>query len=306
MTGIETIPAPMRSPRGRLSASQRAMVGIAVASLILFYGLFFIFPILYALVGSFFDWMPMKGRFDWAGLSNYQKILGNDILWLSLRNTLVFTVIVTLLRTAFGLILAALISEAARGKALLRTLYFIPVITSTVAVSMVWKWLFETSNGPINYLLALIGLPQQGFLKDPSMALGCIMVMTVWKELGYAMVVYMAGISGISRSLYESASIDGSTRWKSFRYITVPMLRSTTLFILVTSFITYSQTFTQIDLMTGGGPSKSTYTMVYLLYQEAFRNFRFGRASAIAFVLFAFIFVFSLLQILLTQKQGGD
>jgi multiple sugar transport system permease protein len=306
MTGIRTLPAPARRRESRLSASQKTMVGLTIGSLILFYGVFFVFPILYAFVGSFFNWMPMKGRFDYIGLENYQKIFASATMWLSLKNTLVFTVIVTLLRTVFGLILAALIQELSRGKTLYRTLFFIPVITSTVAVSMVWKWLFEVSNGPINYVFSLVGIPQQGFLKDPNMALGCIMVMTIWKELGYAMVVYMAGITGIPRSLYESASIDGSTRWKSFRYITVPMLRSTTLLILVTSFITYCQTFTQIDLMTGGGPSKSTYTMVYLLYQEAFRNFRFGRASAIAFVLFAFIFIFSLLQIRFTQTQGGD
>jgi multiple sugar transport system permease protein len=282
------------------------MVNVTVASLILFYGLFFIFPIPYALVGSFFDWMPMKGRFDYVGIDNYQKIFGNDTLWLSLRNTLLFTIVVTVARTALGLFFAVLISELGRGKALFRTVYFIPVVTSTVAVSMVWKWLFEVSGGPINYLLSLLAIPQQAFLKDPSMALGCIMAMTVWKEFGYAMVVYMAGISGIPAALYESAAIDGSTRWKSFCHITLPMLRPTTAFILITSFITYCQTFTQIDLMTGGGPGKATYTMVYYLYKEAFKNFRFGRASAIAFVLFVVIFVFSLLQMRLTREQGGE
>ena len=292
--------------RDRLSQSQRVMVGLTIAVLLVYYGLFFIFPILYAFVGSFFNWMPMKGRFDYIGLENYAKIFGNPTLWLSLKNTLVFTVVVMLLRTFLGLALAALINELTRGKALLRTVYFIPVVTSTVAVSMVWSWLYEPSNGPINYLLSLIGMPRQMFLQDSGMALGCVMVMTVWKELGYAMVVYMAGISGIPKSLYESASIDGSTRWQSFRYITLPMLRSTTLFILVTSFISYCQVFTQIDLMTSGGPNKATYTMVYMLYQEAFKSYRFGRASAIAFVLFVIIFVCSMAQIRMNRAKGGD
>lgn len=289
----------------RLSSSQRVMVWSTVSILCLFYLLFFIFPIGYAFIGSFYDWMPMKRIFKYTGLANYQKILSQSTTWLSLKNTLSFTLVVTFLRTFLGLVIAVLIHELNRGKAFFRTAYFIPVITSTVAVSVIWKWLFDPSNGPINYYIGLVGIPSQMFLRDSKMALGCIMFMTVWKEVGYAMVVYMAGISGIPRSLYESAEIDGCTHRQAFRYITLPMLSSTTQFILITSFITYCQTFTQIDLMTGGGPGKATYTMVYQLYQEAFTSFRFGRASAIAFLLFLIILLCSALQLRMTRSEGG-
>ena len=171
---------------------------------------------------------------------------------------------------------------------------------------MVWKWMYEPSSGPLNYYLSLAGIAPQRFLIDSSQALWCVMAMTVWKETGYAMVMYMAGMTGIPGTLYEAAEMDGCTRWQAFRYITFPLLKTTTEFILLTSFVTYCQTFTQIDLMTKGGPGKASYTMVYYLYQEAFGSNKFGRASAIAFVLFAVILVFSVLQLRITRtKEAG-
>ena len=296
----------VRGKSRRLSQSQRVMIGITVVALIVYYAVFFVFPIGYAFVGSFFNWMPTKRVFTPIGLENYRKILGQSTLGLAMRNTLVFTAVVTLGRTVLGLLIAALIHGLNHGKSLLRTIYFIPVVTSTVAVSMVWKWMYEPSNGPLNYYLGLFGVPSQRFLKDSAQALWCVMAMTVWKETGYAMVMYMAGMTGIPGTLYEAAEIDGCTRLKAFRYITLPLLKTTTEFVLLTSFVSYCQTFTQIDLMTGGGPGKASYTMVYYLYQEAFGNNRFGRASAIAFVLFAVILVFSVLQLRITRGKEAE
>ena len=290
----------------RLSQSQRIMIVIAVVALVVFYAVFFIFPIGYALTGSFFNWMPTKRVFSFVGLENYRKIFEQSTLGLAMGNTLVFTVVVTLGRTLLGLFFAALIYSMRRGRVLFRTIYFIPVITSTVAVSMVWKWMYEPSNGPLNYYLSLAGIAPQRFLIDSSQALWCVMAMTIWKETGYAMVMYMAGMTGIPGTLYEAAEMDGCTRWQAFRYITFPLLKTTTEFILLTSFVTYCQTFTQIDLMTKGGPGKASYTMVYYLYQEAFGNNRFGRASAIAFVLFAVILVFSMLQLRITRTKEAE
>ena len=282
------------------------MIGTAVTALVVFYAVFFIFPIGYALTGSFFNWMPTKRVFSYIGLENYRKIFEQSTQGLAMRNTLVFTVAVTLGRTLLGLLSAALIYSMRRGRVMFRTIYFIPVITSTVAVSMVWKWMYEPSSGPLNYYLSLAGIAPQRFLIDSSQALWCVMAMTVWKETGYAMVMYMAGMTGIPGTLYEAAEMDGCTRWQAFRYITFPLLKTTTEFILLTSFVTYCQTFTQIDLMTKGGPGKASYTMVYYLYQEAFGNNRFGRASAIAFVLFAVILVFSVLQLRVTRTKEAE
>ena len=297
---------PKAGKNSRLSQSQRIMIGTAVTALVVFYAVFFIFPIGYALTGSFFNWMPTKRVFSYIGLENYRKIFEQSTLGLAMRNTLVFTVAVTLGRTLLGLLSAALIYSMRRGRVLFRTIYFIPVITSTVAVSMVWKWMYEPSSGPLNYYLSLAGIAPQRFLIDSSQALWCVMAMTVWKETGYAMVMYMAGMTGIPGTLYEAAEMDGCTRWQAFRYITFPLLKTTTEFILLTSFVTYCQTFTQIDLMTKGGPGKASYTMVYYLYQEAFGNNRFGRASAIAFVLFAVILVFSVLQLRVTRTKEAE
>ena len=290
----------------RISQSQRVMIGIAVTSLVAFYAVFFVFPIGYALTGSFFNWMPTKRIFSFIGMENYRKIFEQSTMGLALRNTLVFTVAVTMGRTLLGLLFAVLIYSMGRGKVLFRTIYFIPVITSTVAVSMVWKWMYEPSSGPLNYYLSFVGIAPQRFLIDSSQALWCVMAMTIWKETGYAMVMYMAGMTGIPGTLYEAAEMDGCTRWQAFRHITFPLLKTTTEFVLLTSFVTYCQTFTQIDLMTKGGPGKASYTMVYYLYQEAFGNNKFGRASAIAFVLFAVILIFSVLQLRITRTKEAD
>ena len=290
----------------RISQSQRVMIGIAVTSLVAFYAVFFVFPIGYALTGSFFNWMPTKRIFSFIGMENYRKIFEQSTMGLALRNTLVFTVAVTMGRTLLGLLFAVLIYSMGRGKVLFRTIYFIPVITSTVAVSMVWKWMYEPSSGPLNYYLSFVGIAPQRFLIDSSQAIWCVMAMTIWKETGYAMVMYMAGMTGIPGTLYEAAEMDGCTRWQAFRHITFPLLKTTTEFVLLTSFVTYCQTFTQIDLMTKGGPGKASYTMVYYLYQEAFGNNKFGRASAIAFVLFAVILIFSVLQLRITRTKEAD
>ncbi len=289
----------------RLSGSQKSMVYTACLLLLVFYGLFMVFPIAYSFVGSLHNWQPHRGKFDYVGFDNYAWLFQEELTWSALGNTLLFTAVVTVLRTGFGLAFAVLINEMKRSRAFFRTVYFLPVITSTVAVSMVWKWLYEPITGPLNYYIVQIGLPRSMFLRDASTALLSVMVMTVWKDMGYAVVLYMAGLSGVPASLYESAQIDGCSRWKAFWHITLPMLSATTMLILITSVITYCQTFTQIDLMTGGGPGTTSYTLVYMLYKEAFGSkYRFGRASAIAFFLFAIILVFSILQLRLNRKDG--
>lgn len=285
------------------SKSQSVMIAMTFVILIVFYGIFMVFPIGYAAVGSFFDWRPSRGQFDFIGFKNYVWLFTNKTTLSSLGNTLYFTVVVVIFRTLTGLIFAALINEISHGKALYRTLFFLPVITSTVAVALVWNWLYEPATGPLNYYLGLIGVPRLSWLKDKNLAMPSVMLMTVWKDMGYALVVYMAGMTGIPHSLYESASIDGCNRFKSFFHITLPMLKPTTTFVLITSIISYCQTFTQIDLMTEGGPGKATYTLVYMLYQEAFKSNRFGRASAISFLLFAIILVMSILQLKTNNKE---
>lgn len=289
----------------RLSGSQKSMVYTACLLLLVFYGLFMVFPIVYSFIGSLHNWQPHRNKFTYVGFDNYAWLFSEPLTYGALTNTLLFTAVVTFFRTALGLVFAVLINEMKHSRTFFRTVYFLPVITSTVAVSMVWKWLYEPITGPLNYYIVLLGLPRAMFLRDASTALLSVMIMTVWKDMGYAVVLYMAGLSGVPTSLYESAQIDGCSRWKAFWHITLPMLNGTTMLILITSVITYCQTFTQIDLMTAGGPGTTSYTLVYMLYKEAFGSkYRFGRASAIAFFLFAIILIFSVLQLRLNRKDG--
>lgn len=160
----------IKKPRHHRWDSRKTMILVAASALILYYSIFFVFPIGYALVGSFFNWMPTKRVFSFIGFENYSKIFSQSTLGLAMKNTLLFTLIVTLFRTAFGLLLAVLINMRGKTKTLFRMIYFLPYITSTVAVSMVWKWLFEPSAGPLNYYLSQIGLPTQLFLKDSNHA----------------------------------------------------------------------------------------------------------------------------------------
>jgi len=284
---------------------QRLMIVTTLGSLITFYSLFLIFPIIYAFVGSFHDWLPQTRKFDFIGLDNYRLIFSQDLTWLSLRHTIIFTFFVTVIRTGLGLFFAVLINDTKRIKTYLRTTFFIPVITSTVAVSMVWKWILDPAFGPVNHWLYSFGLPEFNFLKDPNMALGCIMAMTIWKDMGYALVIFLAGITGIPSTLYEAAYIDGASGISAFRYITVPLLRPTTLFVVVTSIIAYCQSFTQIYMMTKGGPGTATHTTVYQLFYEGFTYYQFGKASALSFLLFVVILFFSLIQLKMNQSDWG-
>ena len=224
-------------------------------------------------------------------------------MWTSLRNSIVFTVFVVFFRTLIGLVIATLIHGIRRCKTFYRTAYFLPVVTSMVSVALVWEIMYNPAFGVFNQLLAGLGLPGLNWLKNPNTAMPSVMLMTIWKDAGYAVVLYLAGLQGIPHQLNEAAMIDGAGRLKIFFRITLPMLSGTTLLVLITSIISYLQAFTQILIMTSGGPGTATHTMVYLLYREAFVKYRFGYASALSFVLFVVILIFSLIQMKLNKTD---
>lgn len=281
------------------------MLVITLGFVIVFYTIFLIFPILYALVGSFFDWNPLVNKFNFIGSTNYANAMKDPLFWLSMGNTLYFTVVTVLFRTIIALFIAVIINSVTRFKSLFRTIYFMPVITSMVAVSMVWKWMYDPKIGIFNMILQALGMEGLMWLKDANQALPSIMIMTVWKDMGFALVIFMAGLTGIPTTYYEAARIDGAGGWKAFRYITLPLLKPTMLFVLVTAVIGYLQVFTQVFMMTKGGPETASYTIVYHLYYEAFSKYNFGYASAISFLLFVVIVVFSLLQFKMMKSDWG-
>jgi multiple sugar transport system permease protein len=268
------------------------------------FGVFLLFPIGYALVGSFFEWNPLHNLFKFNGGANYIEAFTFPLMWKSLGNGIYFAVVVVFVRTAIGLIFAVLINNVLHFRSLFRTIYFLPVVTSMVAVSLIWRnLLYNPAFGIFNQMLRSIGLPTSNWLKSPYSVLPSIMLMTIWKDAGYAVVLYLAGLQGIPAQLIEAATIDGAGRFRIFRHITLPLLSNTTLLVVITATISYLQAFTQIFMMTdNGGPGTSAYTMVYYLYNEAFTKYRFGYASALSAILFVVIMIFSLVQMKLTRK----
>jgi multiple sugar transport system permease protein len=256
----------------------------------------------------------------WIGVKNYARI-GKDlasqgVFYLSLRNTAQYAIGTIPVGMALALSLALLVNASLRGVTLYRTTYYLPVVTSLVAVSMVWMWLYDPSYGLLNYGIDLLSraaslalrrevvIAPQAWLGDPGQAMAAIVVMSIWKGLGYNMVIYLAGLQGIPDHLYEAAIIDGATRWQRFRSITWPLLKPTTAFILVVSVIGASQVFAQVYVMTNGGPNNATTTIVHQIFQNAFSFMKMGYASAMAFVLFGIIFIMSLINLRLLR--GGE
>ena len=267
---------------------------------------FVVFPILFSLYLSFHEWSILQPQKPFVGLANYQRLLNSAEFWQALRNTVIYTVGVVPIGAAISLGLALLLNRRLRGRAFYRTAYFMPVVTSTVAIAVVWTWIYNPQYGLMNYLLRLVGLSPSNWLADPRWALPAIIIMSIWKNAGYHMVIFLAGLQEIPEVYYEAASIDGAGALGHFRHITWPMLRPTTGFVLITSTIFSFQAFGPVYVMTGGGPMRSTTVVVYYLYQRAFEFLEMGYASAIAWVLFLIIFVLTIVQFRYTRKGVGE
>ncbi len=293
-----------RSIKNRRINSKTVMIAVTLTAIAIYYLLFLIFPIVYAFIGSFFDWNPMMNKMNFNGIRNYISVFQTPIFYKALVNTLIFTFAVTFFRVALGLIIAVFIDSLKYLKSFFRMVYFLPVVSSIVAISLVWVWIFEPTSGILNQLLGLFGVEKLGWLKDQYLALPAIMITTIWKDVGFSMVFYLAGLNNIPSSLYEAANVDGATGLQKFFRIQLPMLAPQTMLIAVTGFITYMQLFDQVFMMTEkAGPNNATISLVYFLYDEAFNSFRFGTAAVVAFVIFLLTFAFSLIQMRI-QKQG--
>ncbi|MBN2050742.1 MAG: sugar ABC transporter permease [Spirochaetales bacterium] len=269
---------------------------------------FWLFPVVFAFVLSFTNWDLLSGLggIEFIGFDNYRSLPGDDKFLRSLLNNLYFTAAVVPLTVILGLAAAVIIHEHVWGKKVFRLVFFLPYISNIVAVSIVWSLLYR-HYGPIANFLRVIGIEHPpSFLADMKWALPAIIAMSVWMQIGYACLIYSAGLQGISKDLYEAAEIDGINRWKRLTLITIPLLRPTTFFIVITSLITSFQVFAQVQVMTDGGPAGSTSVLVFYIYQNAFRFYRFGYASAIAVVLFVIIFLITLIQWIYQKRLASD
>jgi multiple sugar transport system permease protein len=264
---------------------------------------FVLFPIAYAFFISLNDWnalSPMR----WAGLSNYSRLLRDWQFWDSLKITAIYTVTFVPIVFALSLSLALLVNRRLPGMGFFRTLFFVPVVLSLVVSSLMWKYIFDERAGLLNYLLGFVGIEPQPWLGSVELALPAIIVVSVWMQMGYFMVIFIAGLQDIPRVYYDAAKIDGANSWQSFRHISLPLLRPTSLFVLVISLIGSFQVFDQIWVMTQGGPAGASRVTVVYIYQQAFQYLNLGYGSAMAFALFLVILAISLLQFRLVRPQA--
>lgn len=259
-------------------------------------GVFTLVPIGFSLWLSVYRWDMMSPNRRFLGLDNFRRLLDDPAFFNALGNNLFYTAGTVLPSTIIALALALVVNRNLRGRAWFRSAFFAPVVTSTVALSLVWTWIYHPEIGQLNAALGLVGVAPVRWLRDPDTALAAIVAMSVWKSIGYDMVLFLAGLQQIPGTLYEAARVDGAGTWRLHRDITVPMLRPTIFFVLIISTIDAMQVFTQIDVMTQGGPARSTETLVYYLYHRAFQTYEMGYASAIAWALFVIIVGLSLVQ----------
>jgi multiple sugar transport system permease protein len=274
---------------------------------LLLFSVFTVFALGFALYLTFHEWSIIEPDKPFIGLDNYRDMLADKDYRTSVINTAYFTGASVPLTMLIGLLLALLLNQPLRGRWVLRTFYFLPVVTPFVVVAIIWKWLYNGDFGLFNYYLLKAHLIDQPllWLSDKNLAMPAVVLMSVWSGVGFSMIVYLAGLQGIPTELHEAAKVDGAGPLARLRYVTIPMLAPTTLFLLVMGIIGSFQVFTQIFVMTSGGPVKRTTTMVYYIYESAFKFYEMGYASTLAFGLFALLFVFTLIQLRLYRRSNS-
>lgn len=264
--------------------------------------LFWVIPNVISLGISFTDWDFMTNDFNFVGLDNYFNLFTQDSFIQALLNTLYFGIGTVVPTIALGLGFALFFRKKFKGSAIYQLLIFSPWVTPTVAVSIVWSLLYEPQFGAINKVLVFFGIPGLDWLKSSDTAMLAVIIVTVWKLVGWTMLFYIGALEKVPDSLYEAASIDGANSWQKFRYVTLPMVSPTTFFLVVVNIITSVQAYDQIKILTQGGPSGSTRTLLYLFFQQAFEQFDMGSATAIAFIILIITILLSVMNKIIGDK----
>lgn len=265
---------------------------------------FLFIPLVFSFFLSFREWTkPSFQDAPYIGLENYTFLLGDKRFWQAMGNSAYYTLLAVPMGMAFSLAIAVVMNQKLKGKAFFRTLFFMPVVSSWVAVSIIWLTLLDPNVGIVNYVLKLFGIAGPNWLGDPRSAMPSIALIAIWKSAGFNMVIWLAGLQAIPQELYEAASIDGASRWQGFWKITLPLLAPTSFFLAVTGVIGALQVFTPVYVLTKGGPLDSTNTAVFHIYRRAFQEFDFGYASAQSWVLFAIIFAITVIQVGLRRRN---
>jgi ABC-type sugar transport system permease subunit len=271
--------------------------------LVAFFAIFWLYPIARGLWGSLTLWDAFNPEAPFVGLDNYVRAAGDPIFRASLRNTFVYALITVFFQTLLGLVLALAIDSSLRTRGLFRTIYFLPYITPVIATALLWKFLYQPSLGLFNQLLSLAHLPPQDWLLSTAQALPSIAFYSIWKNVGFTMVIFMAGLAGIPRDYMDAARVDGAGRWQLFRHVTLPLLRPTLIFVLVVRVIFSFQEFGPFYVMTDqgaglpGGPNNSTIVLAIYQWLMAFRELQLGYGSAMGLILFLIILVVTFVQL---------
>ena len=263
--------------------------------------LFWIYPILRSGWLSFTDWDYMTPEYNYVGVENYTAVLTNSSFWSAFKTTFLFAIGTIIPIIILGLSVALLLGNEIKGKAIYRFLVFSPWVTPTVAISIVWSWIFEPKGGLANEILVNLGLPKLQWLSSSETALMSVIV-TVWKAVGYSAIFYLTAIDKIPRDRYEAASLDGAGFWKKLIYITLPGVSPTTFFLCIITMVDALKAYDQIQILTQGGPAGSTRTLTYLFYQLGFEQFKMGQASAVAIIIVVITVALSYTQFRLSKK----
>lgn len=295
MALTQTLPQARTRPRFRLGANRDwpwALLFLA-PNMILFL-LFFGYPVVFGLYISFFNW-KIVGKKHWIGIQNYVDIVRDDLTPKLLVNSLYYVVGTTVPLIVISLVIATMLNQVVFGKYVWRGIYFLPLVSSPVAAAAVWKWLYAKDQGLINYGMVKLGIDRIDWLYNTRWALPALIAMTIWQLLPFNTIIYIAGLQEVPRSLYDAAAVDGANGWRQFRDITIPMVTPTTFFVIMISlFNLLFGAFDIINVMTQGGPLNSTNVFVYNIYENAFKNFKMGYASAQAYLLFLVVFVMTI------------
>lgn len=266
-----------------------AVIGIMV---------FILIPIICSFSLSFTEW-DLLNKIEFVGLENYKNLLTDSLFFKILLNTFVYSIAVSVLGVIFPLILASVLNEKIRGSEFYKVSYFIPFITPMIVIALIWQWIFDPNIGCLNQILHA----HINWLYDKAYAMPALIIVSVWKLIGYNMIIFLSGFANINQELFEASKIDGASPVNIFRYVTLPLLSPTIFFVVVVTSISSFQVFDLIYMMTQGGPENSTMVLVYSIYQYAFEYFKVGKASAIAYVLFAIIAVLVFCQWKLRKKM---
>ncbi|MVA74432.1 ABC transporter permease subunit [Auraticoccus sp. F435] len=287
-------PPPRLLPPATTRRQQAVNGWLFIAVPVLLFIAFFAIPIVAALVLSLTDY-AIIGDFEFVGLDNYTRIFGDSFFWIALRNTAYYTALYVPLGIAVALGSALLLNRDARAARIFRTLFYIPVVSSTVATASIWFWLLNPQYGVFNVVLGWFGIDGPAWLYESAWAMPAIVVMSVWAGFGANMVIFLGGLQGVPRDLYEAARIDGANAWQQFRHVTLPGISRVMFLVSTLQIIGAFQVFDQAFILTKGGPGNSTVTMVYYIFDRGFDSLEMGYASALSFVLFLIIMVFSLI-----------